>query len=461
MTLDPSGPELKSCPWCGSAEIAMRGAMIFYGRCAACYAEGPTANNEAEAIAAWNRRVLVPSGMQQEVASSGPDVRAAAQAALDQLDLADKMIRNYLEYVKGGSPWLRDLNQQALEIHAQNQEVWGALRTALTRAEGQAASAAADTLVAVLNEHGLYEDGNGVPECRCHLWDASLDATWNDHVARIVCERFAKQRVAGPVPLPPTEPDFKGFAEKVIREAWEGRDFGPMDGGDVEDIGVEFGILKPVTMAAPCGENCACEEYAGSSEFPLTCYRFVEPAAPLPLREPSPDLKAAAADLIYAHDVDTPELWTQAWRTFRQVAERPMVEPSPDTEGIPPTVAPLDGETLNAIQGRWRNGFALTSPEVGALLDQAAARFAEFAIRAAGGEPSPTPEGLHVQVSQGIPEGSWLNLDGYAAFREAYGYAETQTRAIPALSKCTADEVYFLFEALKRGGTAHPKGPDA
>jgi len=50
-----------------------------------------------------------------------------------------------------------------------------------------------------------------------------------------------------------------------------------------------------------------------------------------------------------------------------------------------------------------------------------------------------------------IGESSWLMEDEFTDFRKAYEYASTQTRAISALSKCTPEEIYFVFDALKDG----------
>lgn len=48
--------ELKPCPFCGSTLLGMSQTGIYWGRCDSCHCEGPTAETEAKAIAAWNRR---------------------------------------------------------------------------------------------------------------------------------------------------------------------------------------------------------------------------------------------------------------------------------------------------------------------------------------------------------------------------------------------------------------------
>lgn len=46
---------------------------------------------------------------------------------------------------------------------------------------------------------------------------------------------------------------------------------------------------------------------------------------------------------------------------------------------------------------------------------------------------------------------SWLWEERFEAFREAYGYASSQTRAIPALAKLSPEEAYWLWFSLDRG----------
>lgn len=42
------------------------------------------------------------------------------------------------------------------------------------------------------------------------------------------------------------------------------------DGGDIQEWGVELGLLKAVPVSAPCGEGCVCADYG---DFPMDCYR--------------------------------------------------------------------------------------------------------------------------------------------------------------------------------------------
>lgn len=43
-----------------------------------------------------------------------------------------------------------------------------------------------------------------------------------------------------------------------------------VDGGDIQDAAVEFGLLQAFEVSAPCGDACVCAEYG---EFPHICYR--------------------------------------------------------------------------------------------------------------------------------------------------------------------------------------------
>ncbi len=58
---------------------------------------------------------------------------------------------------------------------------------------------------------------------------------------------------------------------------------------------------------------------------------------------------------------------------------------------------------------------------------------------------------IAVAVPNGVEPDSWLNGDEYKSFRAAYAYATTQSCAIPALSKLSAEEVHGVYEMLRRG----------
>ncbi len=48
-----SSPELKSCPFCGSQEVALVGSFV---RCGSCGAAGPYGASHEEAVQRWNDR---------------------------------------------------------------------------------------------------------------------------------------------------------------------------------------------------------------------------------------------------------------------------------------------------------------------------------------------------------------------------------------------------------------------
>lgn len=58
---------------------------------------------------------------------------------------------------------------------------------------------------------------------------------------------------------------------------------------------------------------------------------------------------------------------------------------------------------------------------------------------------------ITVHYLQRIAEDSWLNDPQYAWFVEGYEYAQTQTRAIEALSACSPEALYFAVWAIIRG----------
>ncbi len=70
-------------------------------------------------------------------------------------------------------------------------------------------------------------------------------------------------------------PNYKGFA-MAIMEDWP--DTPNLDGFDIQDLAVKHGLLNPVTVTEPCGDNCNCLEWIAPDEFPTTCYRLVKDA---------------------------------------------------------------------------------------------------------------------------------------------------------------------------------------
>lgn len=60
---------------------------------------------------------------------------------------------------------------------------------------------------------------------------------------------------------------FQNFAKDVMASWPEGG----IEGDDLQEIAVKYGLLTPVIANEPCGEECWCQETHG--EFPTTCYR--------------------------------------------------------------------------------------------------------------------------------------------------------------------------------------------
>jgi len=58
---------------------------------------------------------------------------------------------------------------------------------------------------------------------------------------------------------------------------------------------------------------------------------------------------------------------------------------------------------------------------------------------------------INVSVANPIEEDSWLNESRFAKFKHAYLYASQCTQAIPALSKITPEDVYYLYLILGDG----------
>src|ERR1035437_7052067 len=59
---------------------------------------------------------------------------------------------------------------------------------------------------------------------------------------------------------------------------------------------------------------------------------------------------------------------------------------------------------------------------------------------------------IQVQIAQGVKTTSWLyDNESYEWFVQGYEYASGQTRAIPALSQVSPEDLYFAVTAIMRG----------
>lgn len=67
--------ELLPCPWCGSNKILKNGyldcSVWYFCRNVKCNASGPEAQNESDAILAWNTRAPILSAEELEVLKDG------------------------------------------------------------------------------------------------------------------------------------------------------------------------------------------------------------------------------------------------------------------------------------------------------------------------------------------------------------------------------------------------------
>lgn len=61
----------------------------------------------------------------------------------------------------------------------------------------------------------------------------------------------------------------RAFANAMVEAAFEG---GSLDGGDIQDIAVNHGVLRIEVRAESCGEACNCHDFG----FPVECYRKTE-----------------------------------------------------------------------------------------------------------------------------------------------------------------------------------------
>lgn len=77
----------------------------------------------------------------------------------------------------------------------------------------------------------------------------------------------------------PADPNWIEFARHIM-EDWP--EYGiDMDGGELQELAVQCGLLYPVTMEKPCSDvdgACNCADYG--SDFPTTCYRRIAALSP-------------------------------------------------------------------------------------------------------------------------------------------------------------------------------------
>lgn len=99
--------------------------------------------------------------------------------------------------------------------------------------------------------------------CTC-LYNNTAEGASSIHMPDARCPEHGGKRM--------TKPNLEAFAREVMNTFWADRMFpDEPDGGTLQDIAEKHGVLLPHAVTEPCGEHCACAEYA---DFPTTCYRM-------------------------------------------------------------------------------------------------------------------------------------------------------------------------------------------
>lgn len=57
----------------------------------------------------------------------------------------------------------------------------------------------------------------------------------------------------------------------------EGDWCGNIDGDEIQDKAEALGLIELTEVKEPCCDGCACAEVYSADEFPVQCYRYVEP----------------------------------------------------------------------------------------------------------------------------------------------------------------------------------------
>lgn len=63
----------------------------------------------------------------------------------------------------------------------------------------------------------------------------------------------------------------RAFARDILDAGFDGN----LDGIDIQNLGIQHGLLVETVMDAPCGESCRCADYC-TDDFPVTCFRFTD-----------------------------------------------------------------------------------------------------------------------------------------------------------------------------------------
>lgn len=69
---------------------------------------------------------------------------------------------------------------------------------------------------------------------------------------------------------PPAQPDYQRFALAVLIQSRDHLGY-DVDGGLVQDMATECGLLDKIIAEQPCGDDCVCAEYGA---FPHACYCY-------------------------------------------------------------------------------------------------------------------------------------------------------------------------------------------
>lgn len=101
----------------------------------------------------------------------------------------------------------------------------------------------------------------------CEEWTPTYGLPLGEYLANRILDDIEYR---APVGSGAAEPEpLKAFARQVLRDALNGAGF---DGGDLQELAVQLGLLVPTKMEAPCDPDaCVCAEV---TDFPTTCYRF-------------------------------------------------------------------------------------------------------------------------------------------------------------------------------------------
>lgn len=117
-----------------------------------------------------------------------------------------------------------------------------------------------------INHHCHGRDGNDPKLCDVCYWRKRASEL---EQARRTSEYWKASHLAGNAVIDRLEAEVEAlrqFANEIISDTLAGASF---DGGDIQEMAIQYGLLQSEQRNEPCGDVCNCSEFG----FPVECFR--------------------------------------------------------------------------------------------------------------------------------------------------------------------------------------------